>query len=71
MSYGIVLSKDVMVTMRDGIRLAFDIYRPAATATSSTGGFPTIVLPDAVRQDRQARTPRSPTSSSRRATPSC
>ena len=27
--YGIVLSKDVMVEMRDGIRLATDLYRPA------------------------------------------
>ena len=27
--YGIVLAKDVMVSMRDGIRLATDIYRPA------------------------------------------
>ena len=27
--YGIVVSRDVMVEMRDGVRLATDVYRPA------------------------------------------
>ena len=43
-SYGIVLAKDVMVEMRDGIRLASDIYRPARDGQLVDGGFPTILL---------------------------
>ena len=42
--YGIVLSKDVMVTMRDGIRLALDLYRPARDGELVPGRWPTIVL---------------------------
>jgi putative CocE/NonD family hydrolase len=42
--YGIVLSKKVMVPMRDGIRLAFDIYRPARDGDFIEGRFPTIML---------------------------
>ena len=43
-AYGIVLSKNVMVPMRDGIRLAFDIYRPARDGDFVEGRFPTIML---------------------------
>jgi putative CocE/NonD family hydrolase len=42
--YGIVLSKNVMVSMRDGVRLAFDIYRPALDGDVVEGRFPTIML---------------------------
>ena len=42
--YGIVLSKNVMVPMRDGVRLAFDIYRPARDGAFVEGRFPTIML---------------------------
>ncbi|HEY7538029.1 MAG TPA: CocE/NonD family hydrolase, partial [Gaiellaceae bacterium] len=41
--YGIVVSKDVMVTMRDGIRLATDLYRPARDGELVPGRWPTIV----------------------------
>ncbi|HTX00711.1 MAG TPA: CocE/NonD family hydrolase, partial [Acidimicrobiales bacterium] len=41
--YGIVVSKDVMIPMRDGIRLASDIYRPAAEGEPVEGRYPTIV----------------------------
>ena len=41
--YGIVVAKDVMVTMRDGIRLATDIHRPARDGELVDGRFPTIV----------------------------
>jgi putative CocE/NonD family hydrolase len=41
--YGIVLSKDVMVRMRDGIRLATDLYRPARDGELVDGRWPTIV----------------------------
>jgi putative CocE/NonD family hydrolase len=40
---GIVLSKDVPVTMRDGIRLATDLYRPASGGELVPGRWPTIV----------------------------
>lgn len=41
--YGIVLAKDVMIRMRDGIRLASDVYRPARDGELADGRFPTIV----------------------------
>ena len=42
--YGIVASYDVMVEMRDGVRLATDVYRPAAPDGSpASGRFPTIL----------------------------
>jgi uncharacterized protein len=41
--YGIVVSKNVMVTMRDGIRLATDLHRPARDGEVAPGRFPTIV----------------------------
>lgn len=40
---GIIVSKNVMVTMRDGIRLATDIYRPARDGELVAGRYPTIV----------------------------
>ena len=41
--YGVVVSKDVMVRMRDGIRLATDLHRPARDGELAPGRFPTIV----------------------------
>lgn len=41
--YGIVASKNVMVTMRDGVRLATDIYRPAVNGNAAPGKFPVIL----------------------------
>jgi len=41
--YGINLAKDVMVPLRDGTRLATDIYRPARGEESLPGPFPTIL----------------------------
>jgi putative CocE/NonD family hydrolase len=42
-SYGVALAKDVMVTMRDGIRLATDVYRPARDGELVEGRYPTIL----------------------------
>jgi putative CocE/NonD family hydrolase len=42
-SYGIAVSKDVMVRMRDGIHLATDLYRPAQEGELVPGRWPTIV----------------------------
>jgi uncharacterized protein len=42
-SYGIAVSKDVMVEMRDGIHLATDLYRPAREGELVAGRWPTVV----------------------------
>src|SRR5262249_5267334 len=41
--YGINVSKNVMVSMRDGIRLATDVYRPERDGDPLPGPFPTIL----------------------------
>jgi putative CocE/NonD family hydrolase len=41
--YGIVIAKDVMARMRDGVRLACDVYRPARDGEPLAGPFPTIL----------------------------
>jgi putative CocE/NonD family hydrolase len=41
--YGVVLSHDVMVPMRDGVRLATDIHRPALNGVPALGKFPVIL----------------------------
>ncbi len=44
LKFGIVVAKDVMVPMRDGVRLASDIYRPALDGEPVPGQFPTILI---------------------------
>ena len=41
--YGVILDSDVMVSMRDGIRLATDIYFPATDGRMAEGKFPVIL----------------------------
>ena len=41
--FGVALAKDVMVAMRDGIRLATDLYRPARDGELVEGRYPTIL----------------------------
>ncbi len=41
--YQIIVSKNLMVTMRDGVRLATDIYRPALNGVPVAGKFPAIL----------------------------
>ena len=41
--YGIVVDENVMVPMRDGVRLAADIYRPAVDGEPVPGPLPTIL----------------------------
>lgn len=41
--YDVVLFKDVMVPVRDGVRLATDIYRPARDGEVVEGKFPAIL----------------------------
>jgi hypothetical protein len=40
---GIVIARDVMVPMRDGVRLATDVYRPAREGEPLPGPFPAIL----------------------------
>src|SRR6476659_8697986 len=42
--YGINISKDVMISMRDGVHLAADIYRPARDGEIVPGQYPTILI---------------------------
>jgi putative CocE/NonD family hydrolase len=42
-AYGVVVSKNVMIPMRDGVRLAADIYRPAIEGIAAAGKFPVIL----------------------------
>ena len=41
--YGIVVARDVMIPMRDGVRLAADVYRPAREGEAVPGRFPAIL----------------------------
>ena len=41
--YEALVSKNVMVPMRDGVRLATDIYRPAHNGVAADGKFPVIL----------------------------
>jgi len=41
--YDIIIAKDVMVPMRDGVRLATSVYRPALDGEPAAGQFPTIL----------------------------
>src|ERR1017187_5500517 len=42
-SYEIAATKDVMIPMRDGIRLCTDIFRPARNSAPGPGKFPIIL----------------------------
>ncbi|HSY92626.1 MAG TPA: CocE/NonD family hydrolase, partial [Candidatus Binatus sp.] len=42
--YDIAESKDVMVAMRDGVKLAADIYRPTQNGQLVDGKFPVILM---------------------------
>lgn len=41
--YGIVVFRNVMIPMRDGVKLACDIYRPALNGVAVEGKFPVIL----------------------------
>lgn len=41
--YGIATFKNVMIPMRDGVRLATDIHRPTQAGELAAGSFPTIL----------------------------
>ena len=41
--YGVMIFKDVLIAMRDGVRLACDIYRPTSNGVPVEGKFPVIM----------------------------
>jgi uncharacterized protein len=41
--YDVVVERSSMIAMRDGVRLATDIYRPALNGLPAAGRFPVIV----------------------------
>src|SRR5262245_64620348 len=43
MRYEVLVERDVKVAMRDGIKLACDVYHPAHTGQAVTGTFPVIL----------------------------
>jgi putative CocE/NonD family hydrolase len=52
---GVVVHRDVMVTMRDGIRLATDIYRPAVDGIPHPGPLPVILERTAYGKGERSR----------------
>ncbi|MGZ6227841.1 MAG: CocE/NonD family hydrolase, partial [Candidatus Binataceae bacterium] len=42
-NFEVVVERDVMLTMRDGVRLATDIYHPARGGAAVPGRFPVLV----------------------------
>ena len=54
--FDMVVSKDVMLTMRDGARLATDIYRPGRNGAAVEGKFPVILERTPYNKDGGANT---------------
>jgi len=59
--YGVKLQADVMVPMRDGIRLATDIYLPAQGGQVAGGRFPVILERTPYDKSAPSRSERTPT----------
>ena len=51
-SYGIVESRDVMIPMRDGVKLAADVYRPARDGQAVEGKFPVLLMRTPYNKER-------------------
>ena len=54
-TYGIATTKDLMVEMRDGVKLATDIYRPAENGKAVEKKFPVILLRTPYNKENSAR----------------
>lgn len=52
---GVLVHRDVMVVMRDGIRLAADIYRPAHQGSPAAGPLPVILERTAYGKSERSR----------------
>ena len=53
--FEVVAQKNVMVPMRDGVKLAVDVYLPAKSGQALTGKFPTILCRTPYNKDGQRR----------------
>ncbi len=42
-AYEVVVDRDVMIPMRDGVRLATDVYRPSQHGQALNGKFPALL----------------------------
>src|SRR5260370_11292151 len=51
----VAVERDIMVPMRDGVRLATDVYRPAVTGAAAAGRLPVIL-----ERTPYGKTPASP-----------
>ena len=54
-SYGVSETKNVMITMRDGVKLAADIYRPTQNGQLIDGKFPVILSRTPYNKDSSAQ----------------
>src|ERR1019366_1409649 len=52
--FKVLAGKDTMIAMRDGVRLATDIYRPARNGAAVEGKFPAILERTPYGKDRLA-----------------
>src|SRR5271165_3552091 len=57
--YGVAVSKDVMVAMRDGVKLAADIYRPTQNGQLVDGKFPVLLVRTPYNKDDSAQSANS------------
>jgi uncharacterized protein len=44
LQYGVVVFRDVMIPMRDGVLLAADIYRPSRYGELAEGRYPALLV---------------------------
>ena len=51
-SYGVTLMRDIMVPMRDGVKLATDVYLPAVDGKALPGKLPVILERTPYNKDR-------------------
>jgi hypothetical protein len=62
--YDVITESDIMLPMRDGVRLATDVHRPAVDGKPATGAFPVLVertpygKNNETPRERSARDPR-------------
>ncbi len=51
-TYDVVVQRDVMVAMRDGVKLATDVYLPAVEGKPAQGKFPALLMRTAYNKER-------------------
>ncbi|MGZ8266132.1 MAG: CocE/NonD family hydrolase [Burkholderiales bacterium] len=43
-TYEVLVERDIMLAMRDGVRLATDLHRPAHAGEAVSGAFPVLLM---------------------------